>query len=112
MTQHEYEHREWLRTDREILGWTQKHLAEQIGVAPNTVARWERGELPISKLAQVAIQGVFRRAFGGAQEDEQPRASPIDSDRLRQLIQLCHPDKHHGSKSATNVTAWLNGLRN
>lgn len=31
----------------------------------------------------------------------------IDPQRLRQLIQLCHPDKHQGSRSATEVTSWL-----
>ena len=33
---------------RERLGLTQKALAAAVGVQPNTVARWERGELPIS----------------------------------------------------------------
>lgn len=34
-----------LTTIRKRLGLTQAQFAEQIGVATNTVARWERGEL-------------------------------------------------------------------
>ncbi len=35
----------------------------------------------------------------------------IDPVRLRQLLQLCHPDKHGGSVLANTVTQWLNDLR-
>jgi DNA-binding transcriptional regulator YiaG len=33
---------------RERLGMTQVEFARLLGVAPNTVARWERGELGLS----------------------------------------------------------------
>lgn len=36
-----------LRAIRRRLGWTQAELAEAIGIASNTVARYERGELGI-----------------------------------------------------------------
>ncbi|HEY1351597.1 MAG TPA: helix-turn-helix transcriptional regulator [Ktedonobacteraceae bacterium] len=32
-----------LVTARHKLGWPQKQLAEQLGIAPQTVSRWERG---------------------------------------------------------------------
>jgi hypothetical protein len=31
----------------------------------------------------------------------------LDATRLRQLLQLCHPDKHNGSRTAVEVTQWL-----
>ena len=31
--------------------------------------------------------------------------------RLRQLLHLCHPDKHNNSRTATEVTQWLLELR-
>ena len=37
-----------IKTLRERLGLTQTELAEAVGVRPNTVARWERGELGVS----------------------------------------------------------------
>ncbi|MDQ3702830.1 MAG: helix-turn-helix domain-containing protein, partial [Chloroflexota bacterium] len=38
-----------IRTWRRALGLTQAALATELGVAPNTLARWERSELPIGK---------------------------------------------------------------
>lgn len=40
-------------------------------------------------------------------------ATPVDplrltTERVRQLRQLCHPDKHAGSALSLEVTRWLN----
>ncbi len=35
----------------------------------------------------------------------------IDKTRLRELLQLCHPDKHAGSALAAKVTQWLNEIK-
>lgn len=43
---------------RERLGLTQKALASAVGVQPNTVARWERGELRISAPMLDRLEGV------------------------------------------------------
>lgn len=32
-------------------------------------------------------------------------------DRLRALMQLCHPDRHNNSPLATDTTAWLLRVR-
>ena len=56
-----------LRAIRQGLALTQAALAEAIGVRPNTVARWERGEIgisePTAKLVQIiaAERGVTKR---------------------------------------------------
>ncbi len=48
-----------LRSIREELGWTQRQLAEALGVAANTVARWERDErgisAPVAKLIHLTL---------------------------------------------------------
>ena len=31
----------------------------------------------------------------------------VPPDMLKRLIQLCHPDKHNGSKASTTATEWL-----
>jgi hypothetical protein len=31
----------------------------------------------------------------------------VPPDMLKRLIQLCHPDKHDGSKASTTATEWL-----
>ena len=37
-----------MRELRRLTGWTQRDLAERMGLHKNTVARLERGELPLS----------------------------------------------------------------
>jgi transcriptional regulator with XRE-family HTH domain len=131
----------WIRDWRLARGMTQEQLADQLLVAPNTVARWERGELEISWLLVAAIvgieimelkrgkaeadppdgQGGYRRRRRRSREQREREAAatireaatmvPIDQARLRQLLQLCHPDRHGNSKVATEVTAWLNQMR-
>ncbi len=45
---------------RRSLGLTQVELAERLGVAANTVARWERGELTIARpqMLKVMLQHI------------------------------------------------------
>jgi transcriptional regulator with XRE-family HTH domain len=43
---------EAIRELREERDWTQKDLAEEMGVTTNTVARWERDELNMSAVSQ------------------------------------------------------------
>lgn len=45
-----------IRALRQRIGLTQNQLAEAVQVTPNTVARWERGELTMS--APVGHEGV------------------------------------------------------
>jgi transcriptional regulator with XRE-family HTH domain len=49
---------EYLRKLRKRLGWTQEKLAHEVGVARNSVARWERGEMAISEPAARLIQRI------------------------------------------------------
>jgi len=39
------------------------------------------------------------------------RPAQMTSERLRQLLQLCHPDKHGNSVLSQEVTRWLLSLR-
>ena len=51
-----------LRKIREQLGWTQKQLAEAVGIAPNNIACQERGEIgisePVARLLRLIASGV------------------------------------------------------
>ena len=52
-----FELREW----REGAELTQEQLAEWLGVAANTIARWERGERSIPPTVPLALETVGRR---------------------------------------------------
>jgi transcriptional regulator with XRE-family HTH domain len=43
---------------RSRLNLTQKDLAEKLGVAPNTVARWERNEMLIPPYLELALKTI------------------------------------------------------
>jgi len=45
----------WVRAQRQALGLSQVALAARIGLASNTVARIERGELPLMPRTRIAI---------------------------------------------------------
>lgn len=49
-----------LRGKRALLGMTQEQLAAELNVAPNTVARWERGERSIPPYLDLAMETVER----------------------------------------------------
>jgi putative transcriptional regulator len=50
---------------RKILGYTQARLAEEVGVTPNTVARYERDEFkpspPVMKLLKLLMMMATER---------------------------------------------------
>lgn len=48
-----------IRSIRKRLRWTQVKLAAAVGVAPNTVARWERDELSISEPVSRLIRSIY-----------------------------------------------------
>lgn len=52
--------KEDLSKARYELGLTQSQLAEELGVALNTVSRWERGELAVPRLVHWALLGLKR----------------------------------------------------
>jgi hypothetical protein len=65
---------------------------------------WKRG-----KAADMAA--ALKHATSRVAELERRLARHnLDKVRVRQLLQLCHPDKHRGSPLATDVTRWLLGL--
>ena len=51
------------------------------------------------------------KSGGSAMQVQARVAAPIPAEKLRGLIFLTHPDKHGGSRLATELTAWLLELR-
>ena len=55
------QNKEEFKAKREKLGLTQKSLAELLDVKENTVYRWERGILPLPRMAVLALESIERR---------------------------------------------------
>ena len=53
----------------------------------------------------------WRKAKGSPATASSAGADALDAARIRQLLQLVHPDKHGGSSLANDVTQWLLSLR-
>lgn len=48
-----------LRSIRNRLKLTQQELAKRVGVAPNTIARWERDEMRINEPAARFVKSIY-----------------------------------------------------
>jgi transcriptional regulator with XRE-family HTH domain len=63
---------------RQRHGWSQPHLARELGVSPATVARWERGDGEIPQLARLALAWLM--AAGATLDGKGPGVNPGDED--------------------------------
>lgn len=52
-----------LRALRSAIGWTQREMGDELGIHANTVARLERGDLPITKRMAQTIKLVSDVAY-------------------------------------------------
>lgn len=68
--------KEELQRIREGMGWTQTQAAAKVGVAANTWARWERGEVAPHPLREPMLQRLLRQA-GKRAEQRRARARGV-----------------------------------
>jgi transcriptional regulator with XRE-family HTH domain len=47
---------------RQDIGYSQAKLAKEMGVTIRTVSRWEHGDFPIPKVAELALKTIVREA--------------------------------------------------
>jgi len=52
-----------LKWRRKRLDWTQTEMAKATGVTRNTIARWERDEMRITKAMSILIETVYQAAM-------------------------------------------------
>ncbi len=77
-----------------------------------TVCRfcWKREMRATEQVRQLAAENDRLRAEL-SRKARSPGPLGFDRARWRQILQLVHPDKHRGSKAATEATQWLMSIR-
>jgi transcriptional regulator with XRE-family HTH domain len=75
-----------LRHERQLRGWSQAHLAEQIDVPDYYISRWERGEVLPSPYYQQKLCQVFgKTAVELGMLQTAPLALPVDPPMVEQV---------------------------
>lgn len=72
---------------------------------------WKRSKATEKASAPDGYSSGYAAGFAAGSRIAAPAAPELDKSRIRQLLQLCHPDRHAGSALAGEVTAWLLSLR-
>lgn len=67
----------------------------------------KRKQAPIPSLDEIIHEVIGRFFEPVVIHREVRREVSIPPERMRQLLSLCHPDKHGNSETATDVTRWL-----
>ena len=77
-----------LRAIRELLGFTQKDLANQLCVSRQTVINWEKSEDPLPPMLQLSCLALMagHRTIGAAKET-------TTSDHTRRLLEKSRGDR-------------------
>lgn len=73
-----------------------------------------RFDLTLEQLKNASLQmqlNLYMRLHMSANKPAPSPKVPFSKDELRTLIQLCHPDKHGGKKTASDITQKLIKLR-
>jgi DNA-binding XRE family transcriptional regulator len=96
-----------LKDQRIQLGLTQIELAQQLEVSNNTVARWENGHLPISRIVELAMgRLVSILSFKGVSVTA--RQSESDNDNLMTFADALSGLKRIGKqKSDSSLRRYL-----
>jgi DNA-binding transcriptional regulator YiaG len=94
-----------LRKERERIGLSQLELARKLSVSPNTVARWERGELKIEHpgMLQLALKSL-RPVGGGAPKRADRSVEPRGAAPYAQTIGRSIRTVEKSTRIKTSVT--------
>lgn len=72
----------------------------------------EQAALKHNKQLQLLVSQLKAKlAIADARKTPAPATPSIAKDKVRDLLKLCHPDKHQNSPAATEITKWLLSLR-
>src|SRR5712692_8733083 len=108
-----------LREEREIRGWSQKYVTDQIGVDPYYLSRWERGTAtpsPHYRQKLCALFGKNARELGLLQDERSSSSEQLTSEAAVEVSQLVGRDEVLSQLKArlcsgeNSLSTALNGL--
>jgi transcriptional regulator with XRE-family HTH domain len=103
-----------LKQQRNDLGLTQIELAKQLEISNNTVARWENGRLPISRIVELAMQQLISNRVKDKVESTAGASVPPPTKKPKQTASdnknlLPSADKKREKKFAPTLPELPNG---
>jgi len=73
---------------REAIDYSQAKLAKEMGVTIRTITRWETGEFPIPRIAELALRSVVRAALEKTEKT-------VSGEKVKKDLRLeTKPQKH------------------
>ena len=73
---------------REAIDYSQAKLAKEMGVTIRTITRWETGEFPVPRIAELALRSVVREALAKVNKT-------VPWEKIKQDLRLeIKPKKH------------------
>jgi len=81
---------------RHAMGFTARELGAEIGVAPETISRWENRERPLDRLAWVTLAAMVRDRLDGSDRTRAQLRAMRSPKRLAKTVRL-----EMATKSAT-----------
>jgi len=73
---------------REAIDYSQAKLAKEMGVTIRTITRWETGEFPIPRIAELALRSVVRETLGKIKKT-------VSSERIKKDLRLKTKARKH-----------------
>jgi transcriptional regulator with XRE-family HTH domain len=87
---------ETFRAMRIALGMNGRAVADELGVPPETISRWERGDRPVDRFAWLVLAAIVRDAVDGTDQTRAQLRALRDPPKVAKTIRL----DVHGPKRA------------
>ncbi len=79
---------ETFRAMRVALGLNGRAVAEELGVPPETISRWERNERPVDRFAWLVLAAIVRDEVEGTEQTRAGLRALRDPPRLAKTVRL------------------------
>lgn len=93
------------------LGWTDKRVAEELGVTPSVISRWRKGKMPVPEERMTQLQALLRRLEAEDSSNDKyimENGSVSKTEKVAYVSRLLNFLNSHGYNDSR--VAWYLGL--